>query len=72
MTRLAPVTYTLTEVAQLLGTSRSTVYRMAKADELPVITVGAHYRVPKAAFENYLRAADPYADPIADAEPSAS
>lgn len=67
MTRLAPVTYTLTQVAELLGTSRSTIYRMAKAGELPTLVVGAHYRVPRQAFENYLRSCDPYAEP-ADAE----
>lgn len=62
--RLERRTWTITEVAQLLGVSRSTAYEMAKRGDLPTILCGSHYKVPKAALENYLRACDPYAEPL--------
>lgn len=42
------------EAAVLLSASRSLVYRMLKAGELPSIRLGSEIRIPRAALEDWI------------------
>jgi len=42
------------EVAQLLGVSRSKVFEMMAAEELPVVRIGRCVRVPRAGLADWL------------------
>jgi len=44
------------EVADLLGFSRSKVFEMLAAEELPVVRIGRAVRVPRAELEEWIRA----------------
>jgi excisionase family DNA binding protein len=46
------------EVSVLLGLSRSKVYRMIECGELPSLRIGRAVRVPRRAFEDWLRRAE--------------
>ncbi len=47
-------TYTLQEVAEMLGIGRNNAYRAAQAGEIPTIRIGRRLLVPKAALEKML------------------
>jgi excisionase family DNA binding protein len=51
---LAPRTYTIEEVAQILGTGRNSTYQAAKRGDLPVIRIGRRLLVPRAALDKLL------------------
>lgn len=53
---LEPQTYSLAEVARLLGVGYTSAHQMAQAGTLPVpaIRVGRQYRFPKAAVHRLL------------------
>lgn len=44
------------EVAHLLGLSRSKVFEMLAAEELPVVRIGRAVRVPRGDLEDWIRA----------------
>jgi excisionase family DNA binding protein len=44
-----PELLTVSEVAALVRVSKMTIYRMIQKGDLPAITVGKSYRVPRAA-----------------------
>lgn len=44
-----------TEVAELLGLSRSKVFEMLATQELPVVRVGRVVRVPRADLDEWIR-----------------
>ena len=46
----------VSEVAQLLGVSASRIYQLLAARELPSVRVGGAIRVPRSAWEEWLRA----------------
>lgn len=45
---------TVTEVGRALRVSSMTVYRMIQRGELPALRIGGTYRVPSAAFREFL------------------
>jgi excisionase family DNA binding protein len=47
--------YTVAEVATMLRVSRMTVYRMIEADEITHVTVGRCFRIPHAAYREYIQ-----------------
>lgn len=51
-----PSTYTVDEVAALLGVNRLTVYSAIKRDEAPFPTfkIGRRYVIPRAAVDRFL------------------
>lgn len=52
---LERVTYTVDEVAVLLGVSRGVAYAMARSGEIPVIRAGARrWVVPRARFDAWI------------------
>jgi excisionase family DNA binding protein len=50
----ARATFNLPEVAQMLGCSRSSVYRWASEGEIPTIRIGRRVLVPREALEQLL------------------
>ena len=48
------LTYSVDEVAQLLGVGRNSAYEAIARGEIPVIKVGKRLLVPKAALEKLL------------------
>lgn len=48
------ITYTVTEVAELLGISRSSAYRCVRRGEIPSLTLGRRVVIPRRAFEALL------------------
>jgi len=44
------------EVARLLGVGRGRVYQLIRAGQLPVTRVGGAIRIPRAAWEEWIRA----------------
>ncbi len=46
---------TVEEVAAMLRISRMTVYRMVNNDEISHIRIGRSFRIPRVAFEEYIR-----------------
>ncbi len=52
------MTYTLDEVAQMIGCSRSAAYKAAAAGELKTIKIGTRLYVPRAWLERYLNGND--------------
>jgi excisionase family DNA binding protein len=65
-TDVAPLTYTIDEVARVLGVNRNTAYQAARVGELPVIKIGRRMLVPKAAFERMLEGAGEKSAPKSD------
>lgn len=51
-------TFSIREVAQILGICLSTAYEAVKRGEIPVITICGTKRVPKLALEEMLRHGD--------------
>jgi excisionase family DNA binding protein len=49
-----PATFTVTEAAKALGVGRSTVYELARRNELPAIRLGRRLLIPRHAVEVYL------------------
>lgn len=47
-------TYTIDEVAEILGIGRSSAYQAAQTGEIPTIKVGRRLLVPKVALEHML------------------
>jgi len=45
--RLEPIMLRASEVAALLGISRSTVFRLIESGEIPAVRVGRSVRVPR-------------------------
>lgn len=62
---MSKATYSINEVAQLLGIGKSAAYRAAQAGDLPVpsIKIGGRYVVPKKPLDDILG--------ITDEEPAA-
>lgn len=46
--------YNITEVAGLLGISRSYAYQLVKENALPVLSLGKRKVIPKQAFEKWM------------------
>jgi excisionase family DNA binding protein len=53
---LTKLLYRPTEAAQVLGMSRSGVFRPLSSGELESVKIGALRRIPAVALENYVRA----------------
>lgn len=49
------LTYTIPEVAKLLGVNKIAAYELAKRKDFPAIRIGKRILVPKAAFEDWLK-----------------
>lgn len=47
-------TYTITEVARILGVGRTAAYEAARTGEIPTIKIGKRLLVPKPALESLL------------------
>ncbi|MGF1600314.1 MAG: helix-turn-helix domain-containing protein [Acidimicrobiales bacterium] len=47
-------TYTVPEVAQILGIGRNTAYESCRVGEIPTVRVGGRVLVPRAAIEAML------------------
>ena len=48
------LTLTIEEAGKLLGISRPTAYKLAKAKQIPTINLGRRIFIPKAALERML------------------
>lgn len=48
------LTYTVTEVAELLGISRSSAYECVRRGEIPALTLGRRVVIPRRALERLL------------------
>ena len=53
------LTYTVPEVAELLGISRSSAYECVRRGEIPALTLGRRVVIAKAAIDALLAAAPP-------------
>lgn len=51
------LTYTIPEVAKLLGVNKIAAYKLAKRRDFPAITIGKRIVVPRAALEEWLKKA---------------
>lgn len=49
-------TYTVVEMAQILGIGRSTAYEAVRSGRIPTIRLGRRFLVPKLAIESILAA----------------
>ena len=47
-------TYTVTEVAKILGIGRNTAYEICRNGEIPTIKIGGRVLVPRTAIEDLL------------------
>jgi excisionase family DNA binding protein len=56
--RLKRATYTVDELANILGVSRATVYAELRAGRIPHIAMGKRYVIPKAANAAWLESPD--------------
>ena len=56
------LTYTVPEVAELLGISRSSAYECVRRGEIPALTLGRRVVIAKAAIDALLGAAPPELD----------
>lgn len=54
------LTLTISEVAKILGISRSLCYEAARTGQLPVLKFGRRLVVPRYAFEEMLKEAGAY------------
>ena len=52
-----PTFYRVDELADILRVNRMTIYRYIKAGKLHVYKTGKEYRIEKAEFDNFLKAA---------------
>lgn len=63
-------TYTVREVAEMLGISRSTAYLCIRArGEIPSLTLGRRVVISKMAFDAFLAAHTPATAPAAEKDP---
>ena len=46
--------YTVTDIREILGVSRPTVYELLKRKEFRWILIAGKYRIPKKSFEEWL------------------
>ena len=64
------VTYTVIEVAELLGISRTSAYECVRRGEIPSLTLGRRVVIPRRAFDAMLEMEIPAPDPaVADTAP---
>ena len=49
------IVYTVTEVAELLGISRSYAYEMVKEKKLPVLDLGRRKVIPKSSLDEWIK-----------------
>jgi excisionase family DNA binding protein len=63
------LTYTVPEVAELLGISRSTAYVCVRRGEIPSLTLGRRVLISRNAFEAFLAAHTPAPTSGADITP---
>lgn len=49
-------TYTVDEIAEMLGISRSSAYKLVKQDDFSVVRIGNSIRVSKKSFDAWLDA----------------
>jgi len=47
--------YTVAEVADMLRVSRMTIYRMLESGEITYIVVGRSFRIPRAAYREFVQ-----------------
>ncbi len=50
-------TYTVTEVAKILGIGRNTAYEVCRNGEIPTIRVGGRILIPRAVIDDLLESA---------------
>ena len=53
---MKPIVFSVTEVAELLGISRSYAYRLVSKGQLPVLDLGTRKVIPKAYLDEWLSA----------------
>ena len=63
------LTYTVPEVAELLGISRSTAYVCVRRGEIPSLTLGRRVVISNMAFEAFLAAHMPASTSLAQSAP---
>ncbi len=51
---MEPLMYRVSEAAAVIGLSKSLVYRLVLADEIPHVRVGRSVRIPRAALEEWI------------------
>ena len=51
----AKLTYSVTEVAELLGISKSYAYELVKEKKLPVLNLGKRKVIPKSMLEQWIQ-----------------
>lgn len=56
--RLGPATYTVEEVAVLLGVSRGVAYQSVQSGEIPAKRIGRRWVIPRSSFDAWLNGAD--------------
>lgn len=49
------IVYTIPEVAQLLGISRSYAYELVKRNEIPILKLGKRRMIPKQYLEQWIQ-----------------
>ena len=52
---MKPIVFSVTEVAELLGISRSYAYRLVSKGQLPVLDLGTRKVIPKAYLDEWLK-----------------
>lgn len=55
-TNSMPKTYTVSDIAIILRLPKNAIYEMVRSENpgFPVKKIGVQYRIPKAAFDNWL------------------
>lgn len=48
------MTYTVKEAAELLGVSKSFMYKMIQNNEIPVLKLGKRIIIPKTKFQQFI------------------
>lgn len=69
MAETEPLTYSVTEAAQVLGISRTTAYECVRTGELRAVRLGRRLVVPKTAITALLDGPTPTAPSASTAEP---
>lgn len=52
-------TYTVDDIASILGIGRATAYKLAKSDEFKIIRIGNAIRISRQSFEEWLGMEEP-------------
>lgn len=55
---MEPVTYTVEDVAKLLGIARNSAYERVHAGDIPSIRMGRRYLTPRERFDAWLNGTD--------------